>query len=386
MRDRLVARDSDVAGQRRRRLDEGHSSTGSTTTPYPCSSSSSAARRGGVLAGDEHGQVAAALRGDVLQLEVLDVDPRRPERLGDPGEHARAVRHVHVQLLEVARVGERLGEQPAPVRRRLGDPAGEEAGVSRLEGLLELFDAAAVIGERDAHRGGVLEEDVDPDPRVRSRDTRHLAQRATGGRERVVAVDAPGSDLVGEQVRERVRQVAGQSDDAVVRRRLDRDRRRAQLGDEPVDEPVAGGVRLRDRGQEPGRALEQVGGRVLGPARLRPAHRVPADEAPRRRPPPRTTAAFVEPTSVTVQSAAAEHPGQKRRRAGTPARPPRPAWPRGAPRRAWPPARPPRPAPPRRRACARRDRTRPRARRPAWPRAPPTSRSGRCRGRRAGRP
>src|SRR3979411_1678588 len=41
------------------------------------------------LAGDEHGQRAAALGRDVVELEVLDVDALRAESLRDPGEHTR---------------------------------------------------------------------------------------------------------------------------------------------------------------------------------------------------------------------------------------------------------------------------------------------------------
>ena len=60
-------------------------------------------------------------------------------------------------------------------------------------------------------------------------------------------------------------------------------------------------VGVRDRREEPRRALEEAGGRVLGAARLGAADRVPADEA-RRAVRRRTTDALVEPTSVTVAS------------------------------------------------------------------------------------
>ena len=125
----------------------------------------------------------------MLQVEVLDVDPLRAERLGDPGEHAGPVGHVHAQPLQRAGVGVRGLEQPAPVRRRLADPAREEAGVAGRERGLELLDAAPVLGERRGERGAVLEEDVDPDARVRARDAGHVAQRAAGRGERVVALD-----------------------------------------------------------------------------------------------------------------------------------------------------------------------------------------------------
>jgi hypothetical protein len=96
-----------------------------------------------------------------------------------------------------------------------------------------------------------------------------------------VALDAARAGLVDEQVRERVREVAGQRDEPVVGFRVDGDRRGAERRDEAVDEPVAGRVGLGQRRQEPRCALEELGGRVLGPTRLGAANRVAADE-PRR--------------------------------------------------------------------------------------------------------
>ena len=83
-----------------------------------------------------------------------------------------------------------------------------------------------------------------------------------------MALDSRRPGLVDDQVGERVREVARQRDDPVVRLWVDRDRRRAEPGDERVDEPVALRVGLGQRRQEPGRALEQLAARVLRPARL----------------------------------------------------------------------------------------------------------------------
>ncbi len=85
-----------------------------------------------------------------MELEVLDVDPLGAERLGDPGQHARAVGHVHAQLLELARVGEGVGEHAPAVAGGLADPAGEKPRIPGVEGRLELFDPATVLGERFA--------------------------------------------------------------------------------------------------------------------------------------------------------------------------------------------------------------------------------------------
>ena len=94
-------------------------------------------------------------------------------------------------------------------------------------------------------------------------------------------LDSSRAGLVDEQVRERVREVARQRDDPVVRLGVDRDRSRAEPGDEGVDEPVALRIGLGERGQEPGRALEELAARVLRPARLGAAHGMAADEARR---------------------------------------------------------------------------------------------------------
>ena len=114
-------------------------------------------------------------------------------------------------------------------------------------------------------------------------------------------LDPRRARLVDEQVRERVREVARQRDEPVVRLRVDRDRGRAELGDEPVDEPVALGIGAGERRQEPGRALEELGARVLRPARLGAADGWPPMKRADPRAAPQITA-FVDPTSVTVHA------------------------------------------------------------------------------------
>ena len=84
-----------------------------------------------------------------------------------------------------------------------------------------------------------------------------------------------------DDVREHVRHVARQRDEPVVRVGSIATGVAPSVGDEAVHEAVALGVGLRDRRQEPGRALEEPGARVLGAARLGAADRVAADEARR---------------------------------------------------------------------------------------------------------
>ena len=164
------------------------------------------------------------------------------------------------------------------MRGSLGDPARELPTVLGHERGLELLDPAPVLAERGHDRVAVVEEDVDPDARVRAGDARHVAQRAARRLQRIVAVDARRAGLVEQHVGERVRHVARDRDEPVVRAGVDRDRPRAERGDESVhgaEQLRAGG---RGRRQEPGRALEELGVRPLGAARLGAADRMPADE------------------------------------------------------------------------------------------------------------
>src|SRR5687768_1121750 len=97
------------------------------------------------LACDQHGQRAAALRREVLQLEILDVDLLGAEGLRDPGEHSWPVGHMHAHPLELAHVGESLIEQTPPVHARLADPTSEPPRVARRQRLLELIHEAPVL-------------------------------------------------------------------------------------------------------------------------------------------------------------------------------------------------------------------------------------------------
>ena len=234
---------------------------------------------GRLLARDQQCEGAAALARDVVELEVLDVDPLRAERLHDRGEDPRPVGDVHLHAEELGRLLERVAQELLALRRGLADPAREEARVAALERRLELLDPAAVLGERGAELRRVVEEDVHPDARVRAGDARHLAERRARRRKRIVPLDRRGADLVQQQVRERVRQVAHEREQPVVRLRVDRDGNGAERGDERVQGAVARALRRRVRRQEPGRALEEVGPRALGAAYLGAGDGMAADEA-----------------------------------------------------------------------------------------------------------
>src|SRR2546429_438389 len=97
---------------------------------------------------------------------------------------------------------------------RLAVPAREEPGAPGGDRALQLLHAPPVLAERLAERTRVLEEDVDPDPRVRAGDAGHVAQRPARRRERLVALDAARAGLVDEHVRQRVRQGAPDPDQA----------------------------------------------------------------------------------------------------------------------------------------------------------------------------
>src|SRR5581483_2933848 len=106
---------------------------------------------------------AAPLGRDVLQLEVLDVDPLGAEGLRDSREDSGPVGDVDADAMERAWVVVRVGEHPAAVAGGLADPAREEARVAGGERVLELLEPAAVLDQRAAQLVGVVEEDVDPD-------------------------------------------------------------------------------------------------------------------------------------------------------------------------------------------------------------------------------
>ena len=94
-----------------------------------------------------------------------------------------------------------------------------------------------------------------------------------------MAVDPRGARLVQEDVGEDVGQVARDCDQAVVGVGTDRDRAGSERRDESVhaSEPLGRG--RRGRRHEPRGALEQVARGTVGATRLRPADRMPADEA-----------------------------------------------------------------------------------------------------------
>ena len=95
--------------------------------------------------------------------------------------------------------------------------------------------------------------------------------------------------------------MAREREQAVVRLRVEPDRARAERRDEPLDELDARRVARRQRRQEPGRAVEEIGGGARRAAGRAARERMAGHEARRRRSPARAPR-FVEPTSVTVAS------------------------------------------------------------------------------------
>ena len=104
-------------------------------------------------------------------------------------------------------------------------------------------------------------------------------------------------------VREHVRQVARQRDEPVVRGRVDRDRERAELGDEAVDERGAARRRSAAVGVRnhvaPSKSPAEA---CSAPRDLRAARSGGRRRSAASRAAAATTLAFVEPTSVTVVS------------------------------------------------------------------------------------
>ncbi len=181
--------------------------------------------------------------------------------------------------LERAGVAIGLVEQRPAVDGGLADPAGEPARVAALASARSRSSTRRRCSAREvAQLLGVVEEDVDPDPRVRAGDARHVPERAAGRRERLVPVHPHRAGVVEDEVREGVRQVARQRHEPVVRAGVDRHRDRAERGDEAVQMLVALGLCLGDRREEPRRALEELRARVLGATSLGAADRMAADE------------------------------------------------------------------------------------------------------------
>ena len=96
------------------------------------------------------------------------------ENLIGRDQEIRPVGDVDAHALDRAGILVGLGEEPPAVPARLSDPAGQPARVARLERALQLVDPAAVLGQGAAKLLRVVEEDVDPDPRVRARHARHV--------------------------------------------------------------------------------------------------------------------------------------------------------------------------------------------------------------------
>ena len=202
----------------------------------------------------------------------------RAERLRDPGEHARAVGHVDAELVEIARVGERAGEHAAPVVRGLADPAGEEAAVAGLERGLELLDPPPVLGERLAERPALSRKmstqmrGFAPATRVMSRSEPPAAASGSWPSTRVAPAwltsrlaRACGRWLVSATSRSCA---SGRSRPGSRRARR---RRRGRAGSAPGRSRATGsGTRSRRRRGRPSRAR---------PARLGAGDRVAADEA-----------------------------------------------------------------------------------------------------------
>jgi len=94
-----------------------------------------------------------------------------------------------------------------------------------------------------------------------------------------VPVHARGARLIQENVRERMRQMAGERDQTVVRLRIDRDRNRTERSDKAVQHPVALRIRRRVRREEPRRAAKQPAARMLRAVRLRATDRMAPNES-----------------------------------------------------------------------------------------------------------
>ena len=236
----------------------------------PGSSSSAAARRASVspvtssvTVPPRSGEMCSSSKSSML---IRSAPSACVMPANTPGRSGTWTLHAVERRRRRCRRSRASGGGSAPPRR---SSAARNAGVALHERGLDLLDPAPEVGELRPDGLGVVEEDVDPHPRVRAGDPGHVAQGSAGARQRIVPLDATRPGAVHDHVREHVRQVARQGDEPVVRRRVDRDRERAELGDEAVDEAMPRRVGLRRRRQEPGGAFEQSGRGALGAVCLR---------------------------------------------------------------------------------------------------------------------
>ncbi len=162
--------------------------------------------------------------------------------------------------------------------RAVADSAIHRSIASRSPARSERSTSArslAELGQRRRDEVAVGDEDVRPDGRIRAGDARHLAQRRAGVAEGVLARPGGGAH---EQVRERVRQVARHRQKPVVLGRIELHRPRAKRGDEALHDLHPRRLGHRRRGQEPDRAVEEVGARARGTAGRAAGERVAGDE------------------------------------------------------------------------------------------------------------
>ena len=133
--------------------------------------------------------------------------------------------------------------------------------------------------ERVDDRPGVLRADVRPNAGVSGRHPGHVPEAAGGQPEQRTVLFRTHSGGVHQRGGHQVRDVGDHGDEAVVVIWGENEHVGAELGDHPLQAIEGIDVRRTGRGQDPDRALEEIG---RGPAQadlLGSGHRVPADEA-----------------------------------------------------------------------------------------------------------
>ena len=261
-RDRLVAGHDDVARRARGAGCDLHSARprARRRRRSPAPRAARPPRRRGVLARDEQRRARRRARAKWCELEVLDVDALRAERLRDPREHAGTVGHVHAQALQLARVLVRVLRAcaagcPTPPRSsargsRRRPPSSAASSCSIRAAVL-----ASTARQRLARCRGRCR------PRCAGWRRRRASCRGASRRPRRAA-RARRSASRPAWFTSRFASACGRWLVSATRRscasRVDRDRHRAERGDEAVQVAVARRVGRRDRREEPRRAVEQL--------------------------------------------------------------------------------------------------------------------------------
>jgi hypothetical protein len=170
-------------------------------------------------------------------------------------------------------------EQAPPVGGRALVPSVDGAPVTGAERGGHLPEPVDSLVDLVRNRLAVGEIDVLPNAGAGTSDSGSVTKARPGAREGLIPTCELARGLRHEHVRQHMRKVADGREQAVMGGRVDRHRAGAERDDEVMEPLVQESRGSLQRREVPDRALEEVRARVLNARRLRPGHRMSADEA-----------------------------------------------------------------------------------------------------------